>query len=304
MSNNRSKKSPPWNLYLVIGLVILLALLLIYSRGYKAVQKAALYPVVSQNAGLQHENADDESIIDDYFSLDMDILNQHSDFHPDRSDLLGLLNPASHPDFLELDLAVANRSSLYLRIEAHQAFINMHEAALADGISLKAISAARSFDHQKMIWENKWNGRQILHGNVVATDIASPPERSLEILRFSAMPGTSRHHWGTDIDLNSLENSYFDSGYGKAVYDWLQTNASRFGFCQPYTSHGDRRQGGYEEEKWHWSYLPLARVFQDAYAKSISYADLVGFDGHETAKELRVIEAFVLNVNKDCMERP
>ena len=49
------------------------------------------------------------------------------------------------------------------------------------------------------------------------------------------MPSTSRHHWGTDIDLNSLNNSYFSSGKGLKEYDWLTTNANHYGFYQVYT---------------------------------------------------------------------
>ena len=26
-----------------------------------------------------------------------------------------------------------------------------------------------------------------------------------EIIRFSTIPGTSRHHWGTDIDINGFD---------------------------------------------------------------------------------------------------
>ncbi len=72
------------------------------------------------------------------------------------------------------------------------------------------------------------------------------------------MPGTSRHHWGTDFDLNNLTNSYFSRGEGKVIYAWLKKNAGKYGFCQPYTAG---REEGYNEERWHWSYIPLARIF-------------------------------------------
>ena len=52
------------------------------------------------------------------------------------------------------------------------------------------------------------------------------------ILLYSSMPTTSRHHWGTDMDINSLENSYFASGQGLKEYTWLKKNAAKFGFCQ------------------------------------------------------------------------
>jgi len=50
------------------------------------------------------------------------------------------------------------------------------------------------------------------------------------------MPGTSRHHWGTDVDLFSLDNKFFESGDGKIWYSWMVQNAAKYGFCQPYTA--------------------------------------------------------------------
>jgi len=215
--------------------------------------------------------------------------------------LLGRVNPASETEgFSLIESRYARRDGMYLRSEALDAFVKMYDAAEKDGIQLMVLSATRTFDHQRRIWENKWNGERMLHGNIRATDIRNPAERSREILRFSAMPGTSRHHWGTDVDLNSLQNSYFEQGQGKRVYQWLADNAAAYGFCQPYTAHGERRDGGYEEEKWHWSYKPIAVQFYHTFAEKISYEDIIGFDGAETARELQVIENYVLDVNRDC----
>ncbi len=109
------------------------------------------------------------------------------------------------------------------------------------------------------------------------------------------MPGTSRHHWGADVDINSTEDDYFLSAEGAKVYSWLSSHAADFGFCQPYTSKKDGRTG-YEEEKWHWSYLPLATTFLDQYKKQILYQDLSGFDGSEVAVPLQVIDLYVNGV--------
>jgi LAS superfamily LD-carboxypeptidase LdcB len=106
------------------------------------------------------------------------------------------------------------------------------------------------------------------------------------------MPGTSRHHWGTDIDLNSLESSYFKSGEGLKVYQWLAGHGFEYGFCQPYTSKSAGRTG-YEEEKWHWSYLSLSREFLDAYRKHIQDSDISGFQGEETVVSLKIREEYV-----------
>ena len=225
----------------------------------------------------------------------------YNDMEVTKEQLFGKVDPARHDDFVLVDVRYANRAGMYMHQEAYAAFVEMHAAAAQDGVTLTIISAMRTFDHQRRIWENKWHGRQILHGNIRATAIDDPVERSLEILRFSAMPGTSRHHWGTDIDLNSLNNSYFESGQGRRVYEWLQAHASSFGFCQPYTSHGAGRTAGYEEEKWHWSYKPVASQYLKAFRELVTIEDITGFDGWETAREIGVIERYVLDVNRACL---
>jgi hypothetical protein len=50
---------------------------------------------------------------------------------------------------------------------------------------------------------------------------------------------------------------------------------------------------GYEEEAWHWSYMPLAKPMLEQFNQTISYDKLTGFKGCEQAETLRVIEVFV-----------
>lgn len=155
----------------------------------------------------------------------------------------------------------------------------MAQAAAKEGVKLTIISATRNFDRQKAIWENKWNGKVRVEGVDLRT-VKDPAERAKRILRFSSMPGTSRHHWGTDFDLNALENEYFESGEGLRVYRWLQTHAATYGFCQPYTDKATGRSG-YEEEKWHWSYVPLSADLLSRYNELIQRSDITGFAGSE-----------------------
>jgi len=166
----------------------------------------------------------------------------------DKNYLLGRFNPSADTSFVKLPKEHASGSALggYLRKESYIAFVKMSDAAKKDGIKLVIISATRNFDSQKQIWENKWNGKTLVDGKNLTT-IKSPEERARIILRFSSMPGSSRHHWGTDMDLNNLNNSYFESGEGLKIYKWLQAHAAEYGFCQPYTSKSTGRTG-YEEE--------------------------------------------------------
>jgi D-alanyl-D-alanine carboxypeptidase len=176
--------------------------------------------------------------------------------------LTGRFVPAKHELFTCInDLGVPTAAGRhYLRREAAQALKEMYrdfrKAHPKEPFWVQ--SSTRSFDDQKYIWEGKWTGRVEVMGKRLDIAFRNPLARAREILRYSSMPGTSRHHWGTDFDLNVLVNGYYESGAGKELYRWLLANAGRYGFCQPYTAG---RRDGYSEEKWHWSYAPLARKF-------------------------------------------
>jgi LAS superfamily LD-carboxypeptidase LdcB len=212
---------------------------------------------------------------------------------PDKNYLLGKFDPTTHPQFSKLSDQHAQGSAkgAYLRKEAYDAFIKMSEAAKKEGVELIIISATRNFDSQKRIWEDKWEGRTLVEGKNLTT-VNDLKERARLILLYSSMPTTSLHHWGTDMDLNSLENSFFESGEGQKIYQWLTAHATEYGFCQPYTSKA-RGRTGYEEEKWHWSYLPLSGEFLEVYKKQVRYSDIKGFAGSEVAKSLDVIRKYV-----------
>lgn len=214
--------------------------------------------------------------------------------------LLGKFNPKTDSSFAVIPGRYCNREGMYLRKETIAAFIKMYEAAKKEGVSLKIISATRNFNEQKTIWEAKWNGRRLVNGKNLAQTIKDETERAKTILRYSSMPGTSRHHWGTDMDLNSLENSYFNSVEGKKTYEWLKKNAAAFGFCQPYSTKSENRPNGFEEEKWHWSYMPLSSVILKEYSQKIKTKNIAGFSGAETAVKLNIIEHYVKGINPEC----
>lgn len=193
--------------------------------------------------------------------------------------VLGKVNYAQRADFTTIPTPYASRKGMYVQKEVLAAFVRMHKAAQKDGISLVVISAGRSFSHQKRIWEAKWNGKRKVDGQDLSHALPEAAERAKEILKYSSMPGTSRHHWGTDIDINSLNPKYFLSGKGKKEYEWLRDNALEFGFCQVYSEKGDERKYGYEEEKWHWSYVSIAAKLTRYYMCNISDEHLTGFDG-------------------------
>lgn len=217
-----------------------------------------------------------------------------------RQYLSGKFEPKEDSLFVVIPAAYSGKADAqYLRTEALDGFIKMADEAKKEGVILKIVSATRNFYSQKAIWEMKWNGKRA-DWKDVTTKYPLAEDRARAILRYSSMPGTSRHHWGTDIDINSVEPEYFETKKGKKEYDWLVKNGARFGFCQPYSVKGVERPNGYEEEKWHWSYMPLSKEFISQYPTTVSYADIKGFDGDETAEPLKVIDNYVLGVSADC----
>jgi len=216
--------------------------------------------------------------------------------------IMGKFDPAQHPDFVVIDQQYADRGGLYLRKEVYEAFLNMREAAAKEGITMTIRSATRNFDYQQGIWERKWTGaRKLSSGANAAQAFPDPKARALEILKYSSMPGTSRHHWGTDMDLNAFNNEYFETGPGQKLYTWMQAHAAEYGFCQPYSPKGEERPYGYNEEKWHWSYLPTAQPLTALAQKSLSNGDIEGFKGAAVAGEIDVVRKYVLGINPACM---
>eukprot|EP01118_Nematostelium_gracile_P009493 TRINITY_DN320_c0_g1_i1.p1 TRINITY_DN320_c0_g1~~TRINITY_DN320_c0_g1_i1.p1 ORF type:complete len:506 (-),score=63.71 TRINITY_DN320_c0_g1_i1:55-1572(-) len=163
----------------------------------------------------------------------------------------------------------------YLRYETLTALklMYLNFSATHPDISFSVVSAIRNFKAQKVIWENKWNGSYNYITNLI--------DRGLGILTYSSMPGTSRHHWGTDFDLTNLNADYWTKTQGLTFYNWLKANAHNWGFYQPYTAE---RATGYSEERWHWSYAPLAIPFvrnwvdnRDAILRNLT-GSFLGFD--------------------------
>ena len=188
---------------------------------------------------------------------------------------------------------------VYLDPKALKAFLKMRAFAGRAGINLYILSGFRSFQAQKQIWEAKFkrSGKYPIEARI------------LEILKYSAIPGGSRHHWGSDIDIvyskrhPILTNRRFEFGYGRKVYRWLRKNASKFGFCQPYLSDLENRNPGkysmgHNEEKWHWSYKPLASQRLKEYKQYIKELAPNGFSGAEATRKFH--QEFVFNVHPEC----
>ncbi|GAA4108457.1 M15 family metallopeptidase [Aquimarina addita] len=143
-----------------------------------------------------------------------------------------------------------------LRKKAHQAFLKMKSAALKQDIKLKVVSSYRDYAHQNRIWERKYE-RYTANG-------LSPIKAIHKIIEYSTIPGTSRHHWGTDLDIVDgsvkqprdvlLTKHFHDDGPFTRFKTWMDHNASDYGFHLVYTNKKGRK--GFKYEPWHFSYAP------------------------------------------------
>ena len=206
--------------------------------------------------------------------------------------LSGKFKPSSHPAFVKVPSKYANRKGYYLRQEAFDAFKRMSDAAQKEGVKLVIRSATRNFDYQKRIWNNKWWKKR--------KAVPNQKQRVKNILQYNSMPGTSRHHWGTEIDLNSFSNKWFSYGEGLKIFNWLNANAHKYGYYRPYTAKNSQRPTGYNEEKWHWSYTPLSKQMLNDARGLLTDAKISGFSGSKYAESLNIVENYIFGVDPSC----
>lgn len=171
-----------------------------------------------------------------------------------------------------------------LEQETAHAFNKMRAAAEKEHIAIEICSAFRDFNRQQLIWNAKANGtRALLDKNAQPVDIeGKTAEQIIElILLWSALPGTSRHHWGTDIDifdsnkilkrdLQLIPQEYQRNGPCNNLNLWLTKNAQNFGFYLPF----QEGLSGVSAEPWHLSYYPVSQQYIDAFDVN-SLADIL-----------------------------
>lgn len=103
----------------------------------------------------------------------------------------------------------------FMRTDAARSFLKMKAAAKRAGISLSATSGFRTMAEQKHLYALWQAGR----GNL------------------AARPGFSNHQSGISMDVGNV------GGFGTRAYNWLSSNAKRYGFVNDVPG-----------EFWHWTY--------------------------------------------------
>ncbi|MBC7983468.1 MAG: M15 family metallopeptidase [Candidatus Obscuribacterales bacterium] len=177
-------------------------------------------------------------------------------------------------------------ASCKLHYETVASYLAMRDAAEKVGIQLAVRSSFRDFDTQALIWNRKWrgerplisrDGRQLERARLADCDMLDV------ILAWSAIPGGSRHHWGSDMDVidaaavpagynvQLITEEYAEAGIFAGLSRWLDDNMARFGFFRPYRT--DR--SGVCPEPWHLSYAPVALPALEALSLAVLRRALV-----------------------------
>ena len=151
----------------------------------------------------------------------------------------------------------------------------LKQEARQAGFDVRLASGHRSFARQKALWNAKALGQKPVldeRGQPLDTLALTERDRVYAILRWSALPGGSRHHWGTDMDvfdatalgpgqtLALTREETRGAGPMAPFHHWLDgwlASAKNPGFYRPY----DRDRGGVAPEPWHLSYRPSAAGF-------------------------------------------
>jgi hypothetical protein len=196
-----------------------------------------------------------------------------------------LLASAVSDAFLTGEGTSAADRDLLASIEGHRRPpLRGHERLLPDGVAAGEYrhhtDAATATDHDpdpQLRSPGRIMARELRGLTATSTD----PQIHTAIdtaMQTRSMPGFSRHHWGTDIDILSAERTdWIGTGRLVPVIPFLQTEARRFGFFHPYASAGPSSSGfpaptspHYLDEPWHMSYAPLANVLQREWARRIT----------------------------------
>lgn len=220
---------------------------------------------------------------------------------------LFISNNLAVQEYSDLELTGKITPKLYgegnhLRKEAYEAFLEMQQAAKADGVNINIASGYRSFERQKNIWEQKY---------LSYTQEGLEPKAALQkIIEYSTIPGTSRHHWGTDIDVFDaytkhsgkilITENYTEKGRYSALREWMEAYADIYGFHLVYTDNPNRK--GFKYEPWHYSYAPLSKPMLKQFRKInimkfLKHENFIGSEHFSTGFIKTYIKENILDIN-------
>ena len=191
-------------------------------------------------------------------------------------------------------------------------FLSLRSAALGEGIDLRPASSYRDFSRQLAIWNGKCRGERPLRGadgELLDASGLAPGDLVDTILIWSALPGASRHHWGTDFDaydaaatppgyeVQLSPEEFAPGGVFARLNDWLDAHAEEHGFFRPYTAY----RGGVQPEPWHLSHVDVAGAALRQYTVEMLRQALqdAGLDAHAevSARLPEIVTRYVRNID-------
>lgn len=190
----------------------------------------------------------------------------------------------------------------------------LKEEAKKVGFEFCVASAFRSFERQQVIFNTKAKGQKPIldaEGKEILSATLNDHDKLFAILRWSALPGASRHHWGSEFDVfdqNAISKDYHlqlipqefsHGGPFERLNNWLEEmmQNKNFPFYRPYFQD----LGGVSPEPWHLSHKLSQEYFEqytfEVFKKNIEisqieFKELILDNAHQ------LFDRFVTNVTQ------
>jgi hypothetical protein len=180
------------------------------------------------------------------------------------------LREVDSSDFVKVDGYIVDKQIL-------GDYNKLKESLSKFGFALRIESAYRPFERQLSIWNRKASGElKLLSAEGLPMERPTDEEELMyAILTWSALPGASRHHLGTDLDV-------VDGNTCPAGYEVELTPAECDGMFRPFhekltelmgagESFGFQRvfvpgRGRIQPEMWHVAHLPTSRRYLESFS--------------------------------------
>ncbi len=192
---------------------------------------------------------------------------------------------------------------------------DLTKAARQAGFDLAIVSGFRGFERQQSIWDAKMRGdRPVLddQSRVIDISLLPPLDKVKRVMRWSALPGASRHHWGTDMDvydraavpkdysIQLITEEYTEGGPFAPMSAWLVDYLEQEhspNFILPYRDDNN----GVMPELWHLSYQPVAEQYQEVWTLEVLQNHLRQSDVLESKTVLSSINELYEQFIKDSI---
>lgn len=216
-----------------------------------------------------------------FLPISVKIIVSYLDGIPRRIELMALsfeeLTGRTNNHLIEITI---NNYSVFIHPEIEKDLRDWEKACQQQQIDFAVASAYRSFDRQLLIWNEKAEGKRPVrdkNGHIIDISSLSQQELLDAILLWSHIPGASRHHWGTDLDVFDakwfkannekleLQNSLYENGGPCAKFHELNLKlcSKKFPFYRPYDSSAGNNF--FMTELWHYSHTKVSKTYEKHY---------------------------------------